>query len=163
MSLLKHMILPLLLGWLLTACKTDLPSCLEGSSESLPIATFGQLDRPVTCFPKRIAEDIYYIINDQDHFEGLIHCNTHTYPRVDFKKYTLLLGSYLAPRTGYSVASQEIRNVCGVKKLIHKVTIQGSDDGSPALTPVAYYAVIPKTKKGISVEVKIEVKERGKT
>ncbi|CAN5905504.1 hypothetical protein BH24BAC1_BH24BAC1_03240 [soil metagenome] len=159
MSLLRLVTAFLLVGLLLTNCREDAPApeCGGNCSEALPVFTFAQLDRPVACSSKRLAEHVHYVINTKEHFEEFIYCNSHTYPVIDFSKYTLLVGSYLAPQTGYTVQEQEVSKVCGENKLVHKVTIRESAAGYRAMTPVTYYAVIPKLKQGIAVEVQVDV------
>lgn len=169
MSLLKFICAMLLLGLLLINCTDDLlhPDCREshlspeGSSEAITVLTFGQLDRPVDCSPKRIADSVHYVIQDKQSFEELIHCNTHTYPLVDFDKYTLLIGSYLAPHTGYTVVEQKVTRTCVKKHLLFQVSIREEASGYTAITPVTYYAVIPKVRRGVAVEVKVEVVKAG--
>lgn len=159
MSLLRYITAVLLLVLLLTNCREDLqaPECGKSGAIDLPVFTFAQLDRPVDCSSKRLAEHVHYVINNKEHFEELIHCNSHTYPVIDFNKYTLLVGSYLAPQTGYTVLEQEVSKVCGEKRLVHKVTIRESAAGYTAMSPVTYYAVIPKLRRGMAVEVQVDV------
>lgn len=159
MSLLKYLTAMALLGLLMINCKNNLvaPASGESGPEAVPVLTFAQLDRPVDCSSKRIAGHVHYVINDKDRFEELIHCNSHTYPLIDFSRYTLLIGSYLAPATGYVVAEQQVTRPSGQKKLVHHVTIREAAGGFQALAPVTYYAVVPKIRRGIPVEVKVNV------
>lgn len=124
----RKTLLIILLPLLLTGCKNEFesifddnnpevitPILIAGDNESAPdgffddFSGFPQLAGSVMT-KNRASEECAMIINDRSLLTDLVVSEDQTlrWPDIDFSKYSLILGRFSTPETGYNIARQRV-------------------------------------------------------
>lgn len=102
-----------------------------------------------------IEKDIVNIINNQKEISE-IYLGKKVLPKIDFDKFTLIIGQAIMPTLGFYVAKKELKeSKDGITLNVYAINDSKSDEIRPtALQSLYYWAIYPKlSQKFVKVNI----------
>jgi hypothetical protein len=91
------------------------------------------------------------MINSMDELKAIMYSPIEL-PDIDFDKYTLVMGQYIAPGTAYRIIEQSI--TVNPEEIILNLSIEEPDGTYAVLSPLYYWGLYPKIpQKTITVNL----------